>query len=169
MNQDDLIRYALIGGAITVALLIRLRRIGRWQRLRPGLLWIVPTIFTLLAVSILWQFPPAGFGWLWLFVAFLAGGGLGWQRGRLTDIRRDPDSGDLLQRSSPTALLFLGLLVVVRWAVHGAIGLADARWHLGAMLISDIFIAFATGGLVLYRLELYLRARRLSLGMKRGL
>src|SRR4051812_36170330 len=106
MNQDDLLRYALIGGAIVVALLIRLRRIGRWQRLRPRLLWIVPTIFALLAAMVLWQFPPVGFGWFWVVFGLLAGGFFGWQRGRLVDIRMDADSGDLLQRSSPAAFLF---------------------------------------------------------------
>lgn len=162
MSQDDLLRYALIGGAIVVALLIRLRRIGRWQRLRPGMLWIVPAIFGLLTAMILWQFPPVGAGWFWVMFGIAAGGFFGWQRGRLVEIRIDPGSGNLLQRSSPTAFLFLGLLVVVRWVLHGAIGVIDARWHLGAMLVSDIFIAFAAGVLSLYRLELYLRARRLQ-------
>lgn len=162
MNQDDLLRYVLIGAALAFALLIRLRRIGRWQRLRPGALWIVPAIFTGLAAMILWQFPPRGLDWLWVAFGLAAGGFFGWQRGRLVEIRVDPASGQLLQRSSPTAFLFLGLLIVVRWTLHGAIGLADARWHLGAMLVSNIFIAFATGVLGAYRLELYLRARRLA-------
>jgi hypothetical protein len=161
MTNEDLLRCVLIGAAIVVALLIRLRRIGRWQRLRAGALWIVPAIFTALAAMILWQFPPHGLEWLWVAFGLAAGGFFGWQRGRLVEIRIDPDSGFLLQRSSPTAFLFLGLLIVVRWVLHGAVGLADARWHLGAMLVSDIFIAFATGVLGAYRLELYLRARRL--------
>jgi hypothetical protein len=161
MNQDDLLCTALIGAAIAFALFIRLRRIGRWQRLRPGALWIVPAIFALLAAMVLWQLPPHGTGWLWVAFGFAAGGFFGWQRGRLVEIRVDPDSGSLLQRSSPTAFLFLGLLVVVRWGLHGAIGLIDARWHLGAMLVSNIFIAFAVGVLGFYRLEVYLCARRL--------
>lgn len=162
MSQDELIRTALIGAALVVALLVRLRRIGRWQRLRPGALWVVPTIFTLLAAMILWQFPPHGAGWLWVASGLAAGGFFGWQRARLIEIRIDPDSGFLLQRSSPAAFLFLGLLVLVRWAIHGAIGMIDARWHLGAMLVSDMFIAFAVGVLGANRLELYLRARRLT-------
>lgn len=163
MTSDDLLRYALIGGALVLALVIRIRRIGKWQPLRPGLLWIVPTIFALLAAAILWQLPPDGLrGWVAIALGFAAGGFFGWQRARLVEIRIDPDSGRLSQRSSPTAFLFLGLLVIVRWVLHGAVGLIDARWHLGAMLVNDIFIAFAVGVLGFYRIELYLRARRLS-------
>lgn len=160
MTPEDLLHYILIGAAVAVALLIRLRRIGRWQRLRPGALWIVPAIFTVLAAMILWQFPPYGREWLWVAFGLLAGGVLAWQRGRLIQIRVDPASGLLFQRSSPTAFLFLGLLVLARWVLHGAVGMADVHWHLGAMLVSNIFIAFATGVLGAYRLELYIRARR---------
>lgn len=162
MTDDDLLRYVLIGGALVLAIVIRIRRIGKWQPLRPGLLWIVPTVFALLAAAILLQFPPEGVrGWIAVALGFATGGFFGWQRGRLVEIRIDPDSGRLSQRSSPTAFLFLGLLVIVRWALHGAVGLIDARWHLGAMLISDIFIAFAVGVLAFYRIELHLRARSL--------
>lgn len=162
MTQEDLLHYALIGAALLLALVIRIRRIGKWQPLRPGLLWIVPTIFALLAAIILWQLPPEGVrGWIAVALGFAAGAFFGWQRARLVEIRVDPDSGRLSQRSSPTAFLFLGLLIVVRWVLHGAVGWIDARWHLGAMLVNDIFIAFAVGVLSFYRVELYLRAKGL--------
>lgn len=161
MPQHDLIRYVLIGAALALALFLRLRRIGRTQRLRLGTLWVIPAVFGLLAAAILWQFPPSGLGWLWVCLGLLAGAAVGWQRGRLVEVGIDPVTGQLNQRSSPAALIFLLLLVGLRWLLHWLVELSDARWHLGAMLVSDIFIAFALGVLSAYRLELWLRARAL--------
>lgn len=161
MTHDDLIRYALIGGAVALALFLRIRRIGKTQRLRLGTLWIIPAIFAVLAAAILWQFPPHGWGWLWVGLCFLAGSAVGWQRGRLVEISVDPATGTLNQRSSPAALLFLVVLLLVRWILRYLVMMGDARWHLGAMLVSDIFIAFAVGVLTFYRVELWLRARAL--------
>jgi len=162
MASPDLIRYALIGTLVAVALFIRLRRLGRSQRLRPATLWIIPTIFILLAAMIFAQFPPHGFGWLWVATGLAAGALVGWQRARLIHIGVDPATGELRQRSSPYALVFLAALVLVRWALHWAVMAGDARWNLGAMLVSDIFVAFAVGVLSFYRIELYMRARRLQ-------
>ncbi|ATE66917.1 CcdC protein domain-containing protein [Rhizorhabdus dicambivorans] len=164
MTQDDLLHYGLIGAAFALALFIRIRRIGRTQRLRIGTLWIIPALFLVLGAAILWQFPPEGWGWLWIALGFLAGGAVGWQRGRLVEIAIDPASGRLTQRSSPGALIFLLLLFGLRWLLHWLVELSDARWHLGAMLVGNIFIAFAVGVLSFYRIELWLRARAISKG-----
>lgn len=164
MSQDDLLHYGLIGAAFALALFIRIRRIGKAQPLRLGTLWIIPAIFSALGAAILWQFPPGGFGWLWIALGFAAGGAVGWQRGRLVQLWVDPESGRLTQRSSPGALVFLALLFGLRWVLHRLVELSDARWHLGAMLVGNIFIAFAVGVLAFYRIELWLRARRLLRG-----
>ena len=167
MSHDDLLRYALMGAAIAVALFIRIRRIGRTQRLRIGTLWIIPTIFAALGAAILWQFPPSAWGWLWIALGFAAGAGVGWQRGRLVEVGIDSE-GRLTQRSSPGALVFLGLLFALRWILHRLVELGDTRWHLGAMLITNIFLAFAVGVLSLYRVELWARARRLQREKRQG-
>ena len=164
MTHDDLIRYAFIGGALVLALFLRLRRIGRAQPLRLGTLWIIPAVFTLLAVAILRQFPPDGLDWLWVGLGLAAGAMIGWQRGRLVAVGIDRETGRLNQRSSPAALIFLVLLVALRWLLPWLVELSDARWHLGAMLVSNIFVAFAVGALSFYRLELWLRARTLLRG-----
>ena len=161
MTSSDLIHYAIIGSLIAVALVIRWRRMGKSQRLRPGLLWIVPAIFILLAAAMFWQFPPPPEGWPWVALGLAAGGALGWMRARFIELSFDPGTRRLYQRSSPAALIFIAALVLVRWAMHSAVMIGDARWHLGAMLVSDIFIAFAVGVLSFYRIEIYLRARRL--------
>ena len=161
MQQHDWPYYAFVGGCFALAIAIRIRQFGRTQRLRLGTLWIVPAIFLLLTATIFITFPPSGFGWLWIVLGLIAGSVLGWQRGRLVEISVDPETRRLNQRSSPAALLFIGALVAIRWVLHYIVELSDARWHLGAMLVSSIFIAFAAGVLTAYRVELFLRGRRL--------
>lgn len=160
MEQHDWPYYAFVGACFALAIVIRVRQFGKPQRLRLGTLWIIPAIFILLAALIFTAFPPSGLGWLWIALGLVLGGAIGWQRGRLVEIGVDPETGRLNQRSSPAALLFIGVLVAVRWALHGIVALSDARWHLGAMLVSGIFIAFAIGVLTGYRIEIFLRARR---------
>lgn len=161
MIGEDLLRPVLIGVIVALALLVRLRRMGRHSRLRLGTLWIIPSIFLALAGAILWQFPPRGLDWLWIALGLVAGGLVGWQRGRLVEISIDPATGRLLQRSSPGALIFLAMLLIIRWLFRSVLIFGDERWHLGAMLVSDIMILFAVGVLGAFRLELYLRGRRL--------
>lgn len=161
MEQHDWPYYAFVGACFALALAIRIRRFGRPQRLRLGTLWIIPAIFLLIAAAIFIAFPPSGHGWLWIGLGLLAGSAVGWQRGRLIEISVDPETGRLNQRSSPAALFFIGALVAIRWMLHYIVELSDARWHLGAMLVSSIFIAFATGLLAAYRIEIFLRGRRL--------
>lgn len=151
----------LIGALVALALVIRLRRMTRAQRLRPASLWIVPAIFLAFAGLVYVEAPPNGWGWLWVAIGFALGSATGWQRARFVDIHRDPDSGHLYQRSSPNAFLFLGALIVFRWLFHVALDAGDARWHLGAMLVADIVIAFAAGVLIFFRIEIFLRARKL--------
>lgn len=161
MTSSELAAYAIAAPIVAVALLIRFRRIGRAQRLRLSTLWIIPTIFILFAAAVIVQFPPAGWGWLWIAIALILGSAIGWQRGRLVEIAVDPETGLLNQRSSRGALLFLGLLVLLRWGLRSVVEASDAHWHLGAMLVSSITIAFAAGVLSAYRVEIYLRARGL--------
>ncbi|WP_340314731.1 CcdC protein domain-containing protein [Rhizorhabdus argentea] len=161
MISSELAPYAIAAPIVAVALFVRFRRIGRAQRLRLSTLWIIPTIFILLAGAVIVQFPPSGWGWLWVTIALVLGSAIGWQRGRLVEIAVDPETGLLNQRSSRGALLFLGLLMLLRWGLRALVEASDARWHLGAMLVSSIFIAFAAGVLSAYRVEIYLRARGL--------
>ena len=164
MEQHDWPYYVFVGACFALAIVIRVRQFGKPQRLRLGTLWIIPAIFILLAALIFTAFPPSGLGWLWIGLGLMLGSAIGWQRGRLVEIGIDRGTGRLNQRSSPAALLFIGVLIAVRWALHFIVALSDARWHLGAMLVSGIFIAFAIGVLTAFRIEIFMRARRLLRG-----
>jgi len=161
MNQPDWPQTLLVGALIGLALLIRLRRMTRPQRLRPATLWIVPAIFLLFAGFVFAAFPPIGRDWLWIAGGFLLGAGIGWQRARLVAITRDAGTGRLYQRSASGAFVVLAMLVAARWALHYLLEASDARWHLGAALITNIVVAFAAGALLLFRIEIFLRVRRL--------
>lgn len=158
--------WAFVGGCVALALFFRMRRFGKPHRLRLETLWIVPTVFTLLAGMILWQYPPSGLEWMWIAIGCGAGVGIGWWRASFVEISVDPETGRLTQRSSWGTLIVIGVILLVRWLLRWAVMLGDAQWHFGAVLISDIFIAMAVGALSAYRLEIGLRARRLSGGAR---
>lgn len=164
MDQSELFSTILLWGAVVLALLIRLRRMTRDQRLYPGRLWIVPAIILLIVGFTLWQNPPGGLGWLWIALGCAVGAPIGWWRARLVSIRRDAESGLFYQRSSPAVLVFLLLLIGLRSLLHWLVQLSDAHWHLGALLVSNIFLAFAVGVVVAYRVEIWWRVRSMTLG-----
>jgi ABC-type tungstate transport system substrate-binding protein len=166
-NQAEWIRYAITGLVIGIILFIRWRRMGQVRRLRLETLWIIPTIFTGLAIFLLIKLPPPPLGWLWIAIALALGSVAGWHRGRFIAIGVDPETHELNQKSSPAAMVFLLALVLVRLALRSVVTMSDARWHLGAGLVADIFLGFAVGVLTAYRVEIFLRARRL-LGEARG-
>ncbi|RVT89911.1 DUF1453 family protein [Sphingomonas crocodyli] len=161
MSAAELTRYAITGAIIAFVLFMRLRTIGKARRLRLETLWIIPTLFIAFACFIFSQMPPVGLGWLWVAVAGALGGVIGWQRARLIHIGVDPVTHEINQTTSPAALIFIVALIGVRWILRSAVAMGDARWHMGAALVTDIFVGFAIGVLTLYRVELYVRARRL--------
>jgi Protein of unknown function (DUF1453) len=145
---------------IGLVLFLRIRRMRGTRRLRLETLWIIPAIFLLLAVLVLYETPPHGIGWIVAAAALIGGGFLGWHRGRSMRISVDPASGTLNQTASPlTFILLIGLIAIrfgVRyWAAYG--GAAPAS----VTLITDAFVLLALGIFSVQRLEMFLRARRL--------
>ena len=99
MEQHPWGYYAWVGGCLALALFIRYRRIGKARRLRLGTLWVIPTIFILLASAILWENPPAGRDWLWIGLAAASGSGISWWRASQVEVRVDPATGKEVWRS----------------------------------------------------------------------
>ena len=147
---------------IAVVIAFRLRTMSRERPLKLGTLWIIPTVYLLLTAWILFALPPTGLGWGLLAVGLIIGSVLGWHRGKLIHIDRNPETGDLRQKASPLAMILLLALIVLKLGARAIFG-ETAAGHpaSGAMLLTDAFIGFALGLLSATRLELYLRAQRL--------
>ena len=160
----------LIGGLIAAAFVgARLWRsgIGRSggggaRRLRLERLWIAPALLTLGAAVLLATLPPHGLvEWLGLAAVTLAGGGLGWWRGTLIPVEIDRETHALNTRTSRAAILFLGGVFVLRYAVRALLSSQAGGLHLATALITDGFVLFAAGLYGVSRVEMFLRARRL--------
>lgn len=153
--------YALTALIIGGVMAWRLRQVGRARRLRLETLWIVPAVYACVAAVILWNVPPHGLAWLWCALALLAGGALGWTRGRMMAISVDPQTHVLNQTTSPAAMLFIVALVALRAASRSLALSYGGQGHGMVMLVTDMLVAFALGVLTMQRLEMFLRARRL--------
>lgn len=155
--SPDWIGSAIAGAIILLVLAIRLRRLGRHRPLRIERLWIVPALYLVIVALAFGRMPPHGLAWLGCAAALAAGAALGWQRGRMMRIIVDPATHAISQATSPAALLFIVVLIAVRWAARAEGGAA----HLDVMTLTDLLLAFGLGLLSVQRLEMYLRARRL--------
>src|SRR4051812_16451262 len=105
--DPKLLRTVLPIVVIAVVLALRLRSMNQVRPLKLGRLWAMPAILVALAGATLWAHPPGLAGLSIGAVALVAGAMLGWQRGRLTRIERDPAGGELTQRASPAAMILL--------------------------------------------------------------
>lgn len=147
---------------IAVVLVFRVRSMSRERPLKLGTLWVVPAVYLVLVGSMLFAMTPAPLGWGLLLAGLGIGLGVGWHRGKLIRISRNPENGELRQKASPLALMLLVALIVLKLGARSIFG-DSAAGHpaSSAMLLTDAFLGFALGLLSATRLELYLRARRI--------
>ena len=147
---------------LALVLTWRFRSMSRERPLKVESLWIVPAVYLLLVGSMLAALPPAPAGWGLMAAGIVAGAALGWHRGKLIRIHRNAETGALMQKASPLAMVLLLAIVVLKLGARAIFGdSAAAHPSSGAMLLTDAFIGFALGLLSATRLELYLRARRI--------
>lgn len=166
-QPNPLITYAITAAVIAVVLALRWRRLSRVTPLRIERLWIVPTVYAVVAALMFIGQPPAGWGWLFCVAALVLGAALGWQRGKLMRITVDPVTHQLNQTGSPAAILFLLALMVLRGGAKMALT-GDNMFHLNAFAVTDMLVALAVGLFAATRLEMYLRAKRMLAGAERG-
>jgi hypothetical protein len=149
---------------IAGVLALRLRSMNRVRPLKPDRLWVLPAILVLLAGVTLWTNPPGLAGLSIAAVALIAGGLIGWQRGRLIRIERDPENGNLTQRASPAAMILLVAIIALRFALRSyfdATPGADGKLSDQALVVTDALLLFAVGLIAMTRIEIALRARRI--------
>jgi len=153
-----LLPFAII--AVVVALRIRSMRGERKFDLKS--LWVVPVIYIALIAFMFTALPPTIFGWELILAGLIIGLLVGWYRGRMIHIHRDPATGELRQKASPLAMLLLVAIIVLKLGARQVFGeTAAANASSPAMLMTDAFIGFALGLLTATRIEMYTRARRL--------
>jgi hypothetical protein len=143
---------------IALVIALRLRRMRRVTRLRLETLWIVPAIYMVVLAVSLYEYPPASLlNWFELALAAGLGAAIGWRRGKLMRITVDPVTHQRNQQSSPAALLFIVLLIVIRQALR----YEGAALGLNVLQLTGILLASGLGLFAATRAEMFLRARRL--------
>lgn len=153
-----LLPFAII--AVVVAL--RLRTMRRERKLDLKTMWAVPIVYLILIAFMFTALPPTIFGWELILAGLAIGLLVGWYRGRMIQIRRDPETGELRQKASPLAMLLLVAIIVLKLGARQVFGeTAASNASSPAMLMTDAFIGFALGLLTATRLEMYTRAKRL--------
>jgi hypothetical protein len=153
-----LLPFAVVG----VVLALRFRSMSKERPLNLGAMWIVPLIYLALVGAMFAALPPPLSGWELTIAGLVIGAVIGWYRGRTIRVWRDEESGKLLQRASPLAMLLLAAIVVLKLGARSIFGEAAATQPGSpAMLLTDAFLGFALGLLTATRVELYIRARKL--------
>ncbi|WP_066650764.1 MULTISPECIES: CcdC protein domain-containing protein [Sphingomonas] len=165
-HPNNLVGTIFLIAFVAFVLAMRLRRMTRGRRLRLEWLWVVPVLYGALAGSLLYVSAPTPVIWAACGIALAIGAVLGWQRARFVTLSIDPESHALSQRESPLAILFIVLLIAIRFGVR-ALGEAEAAWHVSVMAITDILVMFALGLFTAQRIELWRRGSALLANARR--
>ena len=153
------VSYAIPFVVIAIVVAIRWKRMSRVTQLKLERLWMLPAAYAALVVFAFSIHPPKGLAWLFCLLALGLGAALGWQRGKMMRIMFDPETHTLNQTSSPAALLFIVVLIVVRSGARGAMSYSGGAFD--PMAATDVLMALALGLFAAQRLEMYLRGRRM--------
>lgn len=153
------LQYAIPFVVLAVVFAVRWRRMSQDRPLKLERLWVVPALYTALAVAVFATNPPPPRIWAFSAVALVLGAGVGWMRGRSMRITVDPETHRLNHRASPAALVFLAVLILLRQAMRDPA--VDLALDMDALAVADIAIALGVGLFAAQRLEMWLRGRRL--------
>jgi len=139
----------------------------RGRRLRLETIWLFPAILIAACVWALLQSPPPAMGLLAGMAAALAlGVGLGWIRGRMMRLSVDPETHLVTAQASPVAVVFILVLLVLRFGGRVMLQESAPALHLGLMQISDLFLLFAVGVVCAQRAEMGLRCWKMIVTSK---
>jgi hypothetical protein len=155
--------------------LLRMRRMGKQQPFKLGMLWLRPAILLLAcaAVLLLPSRPGAApihlmpMDWAVLALGTVLGAVGGWYIGKTMAIEVHPENGTLMVTTSPVGFMALIVLVLLRMAVRTEAGLAGADWPVNPAVIVDALIVFTAALFTVRAVEMYLRAKRVMAGSRR--
>lgn len=152
---------------IVIVMVLRFRSMKKAQPLRPKTLWIAPVLLVCIAVYILYRAPLSAMGLSISAVALIIGALIGWQRGKMIRIERDPATGKLTQQASPAAIILLVGIIGLRYVLRSYFDLtpgADGNMSEQALLVTDVLLLFAVGLIAATRTEMMIRVGRLTSG-----
>ncbi len=138
-----------------------LRRSLRARRVKVDQLWVIPVLLIVAAVMVLMQSPPADpAGIASIVLATLIGVAVGWQRGKLTRISLDADTGVLTSQASPAAIVLIVAVFALRFGLR--FWLQQHPQKGGPFLAAaDALLLFGVGMIATARIEMWLRCKRL--------
>lgn len=155
---------------VAVVLLIVIRRNSRPRALKIERLWIYPVILLAMMASSLAAAPPpvtpVSIGLLTL--GFVLGIGVGWQRGRFTQIHIHPETHELSSQSSFVGILFILAIFALRYGARDLLAENASYLHIPVIAAGDGLLVLAVAMMATQRLELWLRARRMLEAAKAG-
>ena len=160
----------LIG--LTIALPLIFLRNRRPRTLNPQWMWVMPAIIIPLMGLALWgtsrdpnvpHIPFDGMAWTILAVGLVLGGVFGWWRGKMTTIEKHAD-GTLKAQASPIGLILIIAVMLGRRALSAFLEPHAAEWGLNGLAITDAFLLFVVGMIVVMRIEMFIRAKRIQAG-----
>jgi hypothetical protein len=148
---------------IAVAAVVIILRNSRARSLKIERLWVLPAIYVVMLISTLAEAPPpiTPLSSLILVGALLVGAGLGWQRGRFTQVHIHPETHELSSRASPIGMLLIFAILLLRAAGRDWLSANAASLHLPVLAITDGLIVLAVAMLATQRLEVWIRASRM--------
>jgi hypothetical protein len=148
---------------IAVAAVIIVLRNSRARSLKIERLWVLPAIYVALLVLTLTEAPPplTPLSLAILAGALVAGAGLGWQRGRLTQVHIHPETHELTSRASPIGMILIFAVLLLRVGARNLLASNATTLHLPVMAITDGFVVLAIAMLTTQRLEVWIRASRM--------
>ncbi|MES2833183.1 MAG: CcdC protein domain-containing protein [Pseudomonadota bacterium] len=160
----------LIGLAIALPLIFLRNRQPR--TLNVNWMWVTPAIIVPLMGLALWgtsmdpnvpHKPFDALAWAILAVGLILGGVFGWYRGKMTTIEKHAD-GTLKAQASPIGLILIVAVMLGRRALSAFLEPHAAEYGLNALAITDAFLLFVVGMIVVQRIEMFIRARRIQSG-----
>lgn len=147
---------------IAAVFALRFRNLQRAVPFRPGRLWIAPLLLTAMVSLLVYAKPPDPVGWMVILFGTGIGALVGWKRGHLMHLERDPGNGAIMMRQSPAALLLILGIILARRLLTVELGITpgavDGHATHAAILLTDGLMGFALGMVVALRWTLWQRA-----------
>jgi Na+-driven multidrug efflux pump len=128
---------------------------------------MLPAFYAAAVAALYFTHPPRGIVWIYALAALAVGLTLGWIRGKLMAIHVDPETHEVSQQGSRLAMLFIVVLVALRFTARAYMGDGSNIDPAVMFATTDVLLAFGFGFIGAQRLEMGMRAREL-LGQARA-